>query len=427
MHEDRDAASPLTGDPTGAPSPAAPTGSGPLAGIRVLDCATVYAGPLACQILGDFGADVIKIEHPRIGDGMRGHGRQKDGVPLWWKMVARNKRCIGLDIGTPEGAAILLELARTADVLVESFRPGTLERWGLSPERLREANPRLIVVRVSGFGQTGPYAPRAGFGTLAEAMSGFAAMTGEPDGPPTLPPFGLADGIAGISAANAALMALYARDGRPGGGTGAGQDVDLSILEPLVTILGPQPTVYDQLGEVPVRTGNRSTNNAPRNTYRTADGKWVAISTSATAIAVRAMELVGHPEVTTEPWFATGAGRAAHVDLLDQMVADWIAARPRDEVVQAFEEAKAAVAPVYDIADLMADPHVIARDIFPAVPDEDLGPLRMQNLLYRLSETPGAIRHTGRALGADTDQILHGELGMAEDQLARLREEGTIA
>ena len=380
---------------------------------------TVLAGPLTCQILGDYGADVIKIEHPR-GDSMRGHGRSKDGIPLWWKMVSRNKRCVGLYLGDPDGAEVFRRLAATADVVVESFRPGTLERWGLGFDNLHEVNPGLVLVRISGFGQTGPYAERAGFGTLAEAMSGFAAITGEPDGPPTLPPFGLADSVAGLTAAAATVMALYHRDARGG----SGQEIDLSILEPLVTALGPQPIVYDQLGEIQQRTGNRSVNNAPRNTYRTSDGKWVAVSTSANRIAERVLRLVGHPEVIDEPWFATGGGRAEHAELLDRLVSEWVAARTRHEVLEAFTEAGAAIAPVYDVADLLADPHVIARETFSTIDDEDLGPVRMQNVLFRMSATPGAIRFTGRRLGADTDEILGDELGL---DVGELRERGIVA
>jgi crotonobetainyl-CoA:carnitine CoA-transferase CaiB-like acyl-CoA transferase len=393
--------------------------TGPLAGLRVLDVSTVLAGPLTCQILGDYGADVIKVEHPR-GDSMRGHGRSKDGIPLWWKMISRNKRCVALYLGDPEGAEIFRRLVATADVVVESFRPGTFERWGLGYDALKEINPGLVLVRISGFGQTGPYRERAGFGTLAEAMSGFAAITGEPDGPPTLPPFGLADSIAGLTAANATLMALYHRDAR--GGTG--QEVDVSILEPLVTVLGPQPTIYDQLGEIPERTGNRSVNNAPRNTYRTADDKWVAVSTSANSVAERVMRLVGHPELIDEPWFATGAGRVDHVELLDEIVSDWVGARTRDEVIEAFSEAGAAIAPVYDAAELMADPQMVARDAITQVDDPDLGPVRMQNLLFRMSATPGAIRFTGRPLGADTDAILGDELGL---DVGDLRARGIVA
>lgn len=395
--------------------------NGPLEGVRVLDVSTVLAGPLACQILGDFGADVIKIEHPSRGDSMRGHGPAKDGVPLWWSMLSRNKRTVGLYLGDADGAEVFKDLVRTADVLVENFRPGTLEKWGLGYDVLSALNPGLILVRVTGFGQDGPYAARPGFGTLAESMSGFAAITGEPDGPPTLPPFGLADSIAGITAANAALMALYHRDAR--GGTG--QVIDLAILEPIVTVLGPQPTIYDQLGTVQPRRGNRSDNNAPRNTYRTSDGEWVAISTSANTIADRVMHLVGHPEVVDEPWFATGVGRAEHGDLLDGYVSAWIAARTRDEVVDAFEKAEAAIAPIYDVAQLMNDPHAIAREMFPTVEDPTLGPVRMQNVLFRMSATPGAIRTTGRALGADTDEVL--SPFVSPDRLQAMKERGVVA
>jgi crotonobetainyl-CoA:carnitine CoA-transferase CaiB-like acyl-CoA transferase len=393
--------------------------TGPLSGLRVLDVSTVLAGPLTCQILGDYGADVIKVEHPR-GDSMRGHGRSKDGVSLWWKMISRNKRCVALYLGDPDGAEVFRRLVATADVVVESFRPGTFERWGLGYDALREINPGLVLVRISGFGQTGPYRERAGFGTLAEAMSGFAAITGEPDGPPTLPPFGLADSIAGLTAANAALMALYHRDAHGG----EGQEIDVSILEPLVTVLGPQPTIYDQLGEIPQRTGNRSVNNAPRNTYRTADDKWVAVSTSANSVAERVMRLIGHPELIDEPWFSTGSGRVEHVELLDQIVSEWVGQRNRDEVVEAFAQAGAAIAPVYDVADLMVDEQMVARDAITEVEDADLGAVRMQNLLFRMSETPGAIRFTGRPLGADTDAILGEELGL---DVAGLRERGIVA
>ena len=396
--------------------------TGPLQGLRVLDVSTVLAGPLCCQILGDFGADVIKIEHPARGDSMRGHGPAKNGIPLWWKMLSRNKRCVGLYLGDPAGAAVFLDLVRTVDVVVENFRPGTLEKWGVGYERLREVNPGVVLVRVTGFGQEGPYSSRPGFGTLAEAMSGFAAITGEPDGPPTLPPFGLADSMAGISAANAVMMALYHRDAR--GGTG--QQIDISILEPIVTVLGPQPIVYDQLGEVQPRRGNRSDNNAPRNVYKTKDGTWVAISTSADTIARRVMELVGHPEVCDEPWFTTGVGRARHGDLLDGYVAAWIAERTRDEVIDAFEAAQAAIAPVYDVAGLMDDPHVRATEMITPVPDEDFGSVRMQNLLFRMSDTPGSIRWTGRALGADTDEVL-GSIGVPAERIAELRERGVVA
>ncbi len=404
------------------------SGPGPLAGVRVLDASNVLAGPLCCQILGDFGADVIKLEHPVHGDSFRNHGAQKDGHGLWWKMLARNKRCVGLYLGDPDGAELFLDLVRHSDVVVENFRPGTLERWGVGYEQMREVNPGVILVRVTGFGQTGPYANRPGFGTLIESMSGFAAATGEPDGPPTLPPLGLADSVAAMAAANAALMALYHRDavGPDGTASGEGQEIDVSLLEPLTTVMGPHLITWDQLGQVAPRMGNRSANNAPRNTYRTKDGRWVAISTSANTVAERVMRLVGHPEVIDEPWFASGAERARHSDMLDGWVADWIMERTSDEVVEAFEAAHAAIAPIYEPGDLIDDPQVRALDMVTTVEDPDLGPVRMQNVLFRMSRTPGRIRWTGRELGADTDEVL-GELGLDDARIADLRQRGIVA
>jgi len=392
-----------------------------LEGIRILDVSTLFAGPLAATILGDFGADVIKVEHPR-GDPVRRHGHSKDGVPLWWKMLSRNKRTVTLNLSTGEGQDIMYRLVEEADVLIENFRPGTLERWNLAPDRLQKINPRLIVARVTGFGQFGPYSGRPGFGTLAESMSGFAQITGDPDGPPTLPPFGLADGITAQATANAILMALYHRDV----GGGSGQVLDLAIIEPILTILGPQPIIYDQLGIVQTRTGNRSVNNAPRNTYSTADGRWVAISTSTQSIAERVMRLVGHPEVIEEPWFASGAERAKHADELDVYVAEWIGDRGIDDVIVAFEEAHAAVAPIYDIAQIMEDPQYSALGSIVSVEDPELGAVKMQNVMYRMSDTPGAIRWAGRGLGEDNVEVFGGELNMSDEQLDELHDKGVM-
>jgi crotonobetainyl-CoA:carnitine CoA-transferase CaiB-like acyl-CoA transferase len=391
-----------------------------LAGIKVLDVATLFAGPLAATLLGDFGAEVIKIEHPKGGDPVRHHGASKNGVGLWGKVIGRNKRGITLYLGSPEGQEVFRRLAADADVVIENFRPGTLERWGLGYEELSRTNPGLVLVRVTGFGQFGPYVKRPGFGTLAEAMSGFAAITGEPDGPPTLPPFGLADGIAALTAAFATMTALHARTA-----TGRGQVVDLAIIEPILTVLGPQPTVYDALGQVQPRTGNRSANNAPRNTYRTRDGRWVAISTSAQSVAERVMRLVGHPEYVDEPWFASGAERAKHADELDAAVGAWIAERDRDEVVRAFEEAQAAVAPIYDVRDVIADPQFQALGSLVRVPDPELGSVLMQNVLFRLSETPGRIRAAGPRHGEHTEEVLT-ELGYGPDEIAELRARGVV-
>lgn len=392
----------------------------PLGGIRVLELATLFAGPVATALLGDFGAEVVKLEHPRRPDPSRGHGPDRDGVGLWWSVLGRNKRCATLDLSTPEGAALLRRLVGRADVVVENFRPGTLERWGIGPEVLHTDNPRLVIARVTGFGQTGPYASRPGFGTLAESMSGFAAATGEPDGPPTLPPFGLADSIAGLATAYAVMLALRAREA-----TGAGQVVDLAIVEPIMAMLGPQITWYDQLGYVAPRLGNRSANNAPRNTYRCADGAWVAVSTSAQSIAERVMRLVGRADLIEADWFATGAGRAAHADELDAAVADWTARRTRDEVLAAFEAAQAAAAPVYDVRGILADPQYAALGTAVAVPHDRLGEVRMQNLPFRLSATPGRIRHAGRERGQDTDAVL-AELGLPPAEIAGLRQRGVV-
>ncbi len=352
----------------------------PLEGVRILDVATIFAGPLAATLLGDFGADVIKVEHPR-GDPLRALGHSKNGAGLWAKSVNRNKRMLTLNLSDPDGQEILLQLVRTADVLIENFRPGTLERWNLGPERLQVDNPRLIMLRTTAFGQFGPYANRPGFGTLAESMSGFAAITGQPYGPPTL------------------------------------------IIEPILTILGAQVSVFDQLGIVQQRAGNRSTNNAPRNTYRTRDGKWVALSTSASTIAARVMRLVGHPEVVDEPWFATARG--THADELDGWVASWILERDQAEVIRAFEEAEAAVAPIYDASDHLDDPQFAALETYVTVPDEELGPLKMQNVLFRMLGTPGKVRWSGRRVGQDTDTVL-GELGLPAERIADLRARGVV-
>ncbi|SPF00855.1 CaiB/BaiF CoA transferase family protein [Streptomyces sp. MA5143a] len=392
----------------------------PLRHLRVLDLATLFAGPLAATMLGDFGAEVIKVEHPTKPDPSRGHGPSKDGVGLWWKLLGRNKRTLTLNLSTPGGRDTLLRLATTSDVIIENFRPGTLERWGLGWPELSAVNPRLVLARVTGFGQFGPYARRPGFGTLAEAMSGFAAITGEPDAPPVLPPFGLADSIAGLATAYAVMTALAARDR-----TGEGQTVDMAIIEPILTVLGPHPLWYDQLGHVQPRTGNRSANNAPRNTYRTADGSWVAVSTSAQSVAERVLRLVGRPELIDEPWFGSGAERARHADVLDEAVGGWIARHTRDEVVEAFEKAEAAVAPIQDVREVMTDPQYRALDTITTVDDPELGPLRMQNVLFRLSATPGAIRWAGRPHGADTDAVLT-ELGLTGTDIAALREEGAL-
>jgi crotonobetainyl-CoA:carnitine CoA-transferase CaiB-like acyl-CoA transferase len=394
----------------------------PLDGLRVIDCATLFAGPVVGMLMAEFGADVIKVEHPR-GDPLRGLGWQKEGVSLWWTLVGCNKRCVTLDLSHPRGQELLLRLAERADVLVENFRPGTMERWNLGPERLHEVNPSLVVLRVTGFGQTGPYKDRPGFGTLAEAMSGYAHINGWPDGPPTLPPFALGDGVAALQGAFSVMYALWWREH---GGAGRGQVIDLSIVESLFSLLGPQATVYDQLGIVQTRTGNATTWTAPRNTYRSADGRWLALSASTQSIAERVMRIVGREDVIEQPWFAGHTGRVEHAAELDGIIQGWIGERTADEVIAAFAEHEGAIGPVYSIADIVADPHFVTREAVVAVEHEQLGRVLTQNVNPRLELTPGRIDFLGPRIGEHNHEILVEELGVSPEDLAELAELGVV-
>ena len=394
----------------------------PLQGLRVIDAATVIAGPTIGMLMGDFGADVIKVEHPR-GDVLRETGQKKDGVGLWFKMANRNKRCVTLNFSHEKGQALFKELVKTADVLIENFRTGTMEKWGLGWEDLKKINPRLVMVRVTGFGQTGPYKNRPGFGTIAEAFSGFASITGVPDGPPTLPNFGLADGVAAAYGTFAAMFALYHRDAQ---GSGEGQYIDLSIYEPLFQVMGPQPMEYDQLGVIQQRWGNRSKNNAPRNTYQSKDGHWVAISTNSPAIVTRVLTLCGGPEVAADPRFQTPQDRVKHIDEIDGIVAGWISRHDLKTVLDEFEKAEAAIGPAYTIDQIYQDPQYQARGDIIEIEDEDLGKLRMTNAFPFMSETPAQVRHPGQRKGQSNEEILCGELGVSKEELAKLKDEGVI-
>ena len=393
----------------------------PIEGLRVIDSSTVIAGPTIGMLMGDFGADVIKVEHPR-GDPLRDTGYQKDGVGLWFKMANRNKRGITMNFNTPRGQELFKSLVRTADVVIENFRTGTMEKWGLGWEDLRSINPKLVMVRVTGFGQTGPYKNRPGFGTIAEAFSGFASMTGEADGPPTLPNFGLADGIAAAYGTFATMFALYHRDAKGGNG----QYIDLSIYEPLFQVLGPQPLQFDQLGIIQERLGNRSKNNAPRNTYRTRDGHWVAISTNSPAIVKRVMTLCGGKVAAEDPRFQTPQDRVAHIDEVDEIVASWIGRHDLQVVLEEFEKAEAAIGPAYDIGQIFQDPQYQARGNIIEVLDDDLGPIKMTSAFPLMSETPAKIRHAGPRKGEHNREILVGELGLSEQELAELEKDGVI-
>ena len=392
----------------------------PLEGVRVIDIGTLFAGPWIATYMADFGADVIKIEHPR-GDSLRNFASQKDGVSLWWKLASRNKKSITCNISSPEGQEILRKLCENADVLVENFRPGTMERWGFSWESLHALNPKLILARTSGFGQKGPYAQRPGFGTLAEAMSGFAHITGFPDGPPTLPPFALADGISALCGTYAVMMALYHRDVHDA----PGQEIDIAIYEPITMVLGPQPLEYDQLGYVQMRTGNAIPFAAPRNAYRCKDGRYVVISASAENIFKRVMRAVGREDLGDDPRMVTQAGRVEHMVELDGAIQAWIGGHTLEETIAHFEKHECALGPIYDVAQFMADPQVQARETITTVEDEELGPIKMQNVIPRLNGSPGAIRWAGPPMGKHTDEVLEG-IGYDDSAISALRDKGII-
>jgi crotonobetainyl-CoA:carnitine CoA-transferase CaiB-like acyl-CoA transferase len=356
----------------------------PLSDLKVVDLSTVFAGPHCARYLADFGADVVKVERPS-GDTVRNIGwRAPDGETLWWKLVNRGKRCITLDLKDPGDLDTLRRMLSVADVLVENFRPGKLERLGLVPDELIAVNPKLVITRLTGFGQDGPYRDRAGFATLAEAMSGFAAINGERDGGPLLPPIAMTDELSGLAAAFATMVAIH------GGG---GQTVDVNLLETMMQIMGPLTSAWHTEGYLQPRLGSGIPYSVPRGTYRAKDGRWLAVSTSSDTVAARVMKLIG---VGDDPRFATFAGRMEHRDELDGLVGAWIAERTLAEGLAAFEEAEAAAAPVLDVAELSADPHVQARGSL-----VDVDGIVMQGLLARLSRTPGQVRHAGRALGSD--------------------------
>lgn len=365
----------------------------PLAGLRVIDMSSVLAGPNCARYLADFGADVIKVERPG-GDSLRNMAWRdpRDGEGLWWKLVNRNKRTVVLDLKDDDDRKVLLRLVDDADVLVENFRPGTMERLELGPDELLARRPSLVMTRISGFGQTGPYAQRAGFATIAEAMSGFASLNGEPGGAPLLPPIALTDEVTGLAAAFATMVALHSAQT-----FGSGQVVDANLLETMFHLMGPLVSLYGLTGEQQPRLGSGLPYTVPRGTYRCADGRWVALSTSSDSVAARVMELLG---VGDDGRFATFDGRTAHRDELERLMSEWCEARSRDEVIALFDAAKAAIGPVMDMADIATDPHYAQRGAVELVDDTP-----MQNVIARLSATPGALRWAGRALDADGDEI----------------------
>jgi len=405
------AASEATGDSTG-----------PLSGLRVVDAATLAAGPLVATALGEFGAEVIKVEQPRTGDPLRTWGARRDDVGLVWKSVSRNKKCVTSDLRTDEGRALLHGLLEVSDVLVINTRPSTLARWGLDYESLHVRHPRLVMLHVTGYGSGGPASDRPGFGTLAEAMSGFAYVTGAADGPPTLPPFMLADGVAAQSATYAVMMALYHRDVHGG----EGQLVDVSLIEPLARLVEQATLAYDQLGQIQARTGNRADASAPRNTYRTSDDRWLAISSASSSVAARLYRAIDRPDLAERPEYVDPVPRQARADEIDVLVATWIRAHTLDDAMKVFLAGDVTAAPVYDAQQLLADEHLRARGTFVPIDDPDVGTMTVQAPVARLSETPGGVTHLGRALGADNEAVYRDLLGLDADRLADLRAAGTI-
>jgi len=395
---------------------------GALAGLRVIDAATLAAGPLIATWMGEFGAEVIKVEQPDGGDPLRQWGAQRDGVGLMWKSVARNKKCVTLNLRHESGRALLRILAGQADVVVLNLRPSTLRRWGLDYENLADANRGLVMVHVTGYGAGGPKSDWPGFGTLGEAMSGFAHLTGTPDGPPTLPSFMLADGVAALNATYAVMMALYHRDVHGAGG----QLIDINLIEPLARLLEQSVLTYDQLGTIPVRTGNRWDISAPRNAYRTKDGHWLAMSGSAPTIAMRALRAVGRPELTLDPKFAEAQQRLRNAAEIDAIMADWISQRTLDAALAVFEDAGVAAAPIYDAQQLLDDPQLRARGAYESVPDAELGSMRVQGPVPRFSATPGRVAHLGPRLGEHNTEVYGELLGLDTERLQGLREQGVI-
>ncbi len=393
--------------------------SGPMRGVRVLDLSRLVAGNMLTHVFADFGADVVKVERPGVGDDLR-NWRVRDRS-LFWKAYARNKRSLTLDLRREEGREILLDLVAEAEILVESFVPGTMERWGLGPDALHQRNSKLVVVRISGWGQTGPYRTKPGFGSLVEGMSGFAAVNGYADRPPLLPPLALADMIAGYSGAAATVMALREAE-KP---DGRGQVVDLALFDPIFAALGPAAAEHQVTGAVPERSGSRSKLSCPRNVYPCRDGKAVCLSASVQSVAERLFHAIGRPELIADPRFATNEARVRNDDLLDPVIAAFIAELTQSEALAHFSAADVTVGPVLDIADLVQHPYVVEREILSSFPDPEIGSMPMHHVSPRLEGTPGSIHSPAPDLGAHTVEVLAG-IGRGAAAVAALRERGVV-
>ena len=391
-----------------------PARTGPLTGVRVLDFSRLMAGNMLSLQLADFGAEVVKVEVPGSGDTLRDW--RVAGVSAHWKVYARNKKSITLNLKSPDAPAIILDLVPHFDVMIESFRYQYLEKLGVGPDQLLKANPKLVLTRVSGFGQTGPYAKRPGFGTLVEAMSGFASRNGFADREPVLPPLALADMIAGLSGAMATLAAVREVEVRGG----VGQVVDLSLMDPMVSVLGPEALIHQLTGKTRRRVGSASESSSPRNVYATSDGGWVAISASTQAMTERLFRVIGRDDLNSDPGFRTNAERLKRREEVDGIVGGWIGQRTLAEAIAYFEEQGVTAAPVYDIAQFMQDPHVQERGIIVETPDDELGEVPTHDVVPRLSGTPGAFRIQSPRLGEHNDEV-YGRAGFSPERIAALR------
>lgn len=398
-------------------------GTGLLAGLRIVDAGTMVGGPFAGTLAADYGADVVKIEKPGVGDPIREWSPMKDGVSLWWKVTGRNKRLITLDLAKPDGRELFLRLVKRADAVIENFRPGTFARWGLSYDELAAVNPRIIVVHVSGYGQTGPYAHRPGYGTIAEGISGIPSFTGFPDKPPTLSAFPLADTMAATFGLIGLLGAVYERDVA---GSGKGQEVDVALYEPLFRLAESQLIGYDQLRIVKRRRGNRIEEDSPRNAYATKDRGWIAISASSDRTFARLVEAIGRPELAEEARFATNEARIANDAELDGIIAAWMGGRTTAEVMRILERHDVVAGRIYDIEDIFADPHFAARGNIADVPDSDFGSVKMPGVVPRFSRSRCEVTSSGGRLGQDNAEVYGELLGLGPAELDDLRAVGVI-
>ncbi|MBT3371564.1 MAG: CoA transferase [Rhodospirillaceae bacterium] len=397
--------------------------SGPLQGIRVLDIATILAAPLAGTLMADFGADVVKAELPGTGDGLRNFPPFKDGKSVWWKAANRNKNFITLDLRRPEGAELLLKMLPKFDVLLENFRTGTLAKWGLDKETLWQANPNLIILRATAFGQTGPYATKPGFARIFEAMSGLAYITGDPDRSPMHNGYPIGDAIGGLTACNAVLMSLL---GRERGTITGGEEIDLSLTEATFRLLDSMTIQYDQLGEEPQRTGNASHYSAPANVFRTSDGQYVSLSGSTQATFVGNAKAIDRPDLLEDPKFDTNQTRFANREEINEIYTEWFDNHTQAEAIESFARENGTLAPIYSVAQIFEDPQFAAREAIVPVQDDDFGEVRLQAVVPKLSNNPGKVRHTARSLGADNMAVYEEYLDLSADEVAALQEKGII-